>query len=189
MAENSESMWPEEIRPSVQSPYSILATQADALTKQTGGVLVGKVTGGGTENNLVLLSLSMVVPTLGDFTQHIMTVRHKAGMPYPAVVDAELFRALDPVGLAAAIQSIQSMQVELTGRSAPLDPEEQRPANRADSDKELMEMVRKVIRSRYIVSVAQSLISRAEDRMARGERAAAGSQVEKDALESGSDAR
>jgi hypothetical protein len=157
MVQTGTSLWPDEIRAVVKSPLSILLEQADALTSQTGGVLVGKLSKSVTDDKTVL-NFDVIVPELDGYRLRIMVVTHKKDMNYPAMVDAEVFR---PRGLglgalnfttANAIQAMQAMMEE-----------PKKPANRADSDKELTELVRQVLRSGYVVSVAQSLISRVAD--------------------------
>lgn len=161
MPEVSVSLWPDVIRATVQSPESILLDQAEALTQQTSGVLVGKVGAGPSDDGVVLLHFSMVVPALRDYRHRIMVVQHRKEMHYPAFVDAELFRARGIATLQAAIQELRSAPVLLGGVAS------EKPANRADSDKEFIELVRQVLRSSYVVSVAQSLIARANETNSR----------------------
>ena len=150
MSENAQSLWPDVIRAKVQSPHSILAAQAEALTRQTNGVLVGNVGLGSSEDDDTVLSFNIVVPELDNYRHRILMVQHGKDMHYPAAIDAEVFRPRGLAGLQAAMSGL-------------VGGEGKKPANRADSDKELIELVAKVLRSPYVVSVAQSLIARAED--------------------------
>jgi len=154
-----DSLWPEVIRAKVQSPESILLAQADALTRQTNNVLVGKVVFGPSDDNLVVLYFNIVVPTLKDYRHRIMVVQHRKDMHYPALIDAEVFRASGLAVLQAAMKALRSSPFLLAAEGA----EPTKPDNRADSDKEFIDLVRKVLQSPYVVSVAQSLIARATD--------------------------
>lgn len=167
VSDNGVSLWPDEIRAEVQSPTSILIGQAKALTKQTGGVLVGKVTTAISDDDTVLLNFNIMVPELGDYQHRIIVVRHQKDMHYPAVVDAEVFRTATLAGLRSTMKAIASMAPLLAGEPDDTNPLK-KPDNRADSDTELIELVAKVLRSPYVVSVAQSLIARVGD--VRGEK-------------------
>jgi hypothetical protein len=145
-------LWPDVIRAAVQSPKSILVDQAEALKKQTNGVLVGMVNSGATDDDQALLYFSILVPELNDYRHRIMVVQHKKGMEYPTTIDAEVFR---PSGIIAIHQAL--------GALAALHEEARKPNNRADNDREFIELVKKVLQSPYVVSVAQSLIARAND--------------------------
>ncbi len=155
------SLWPSQIRANIQSPFAILQGQADALSKQTGGLLLGKITRGKGNEGKVSLLFDIVVPALGDYQHRVMIVAHGTEMVYPASVDAETFR---PSGLQSFRTFLETQESFLTGA------EGKKPANRADSDQELTEMVAKVLQSPYVVSAAQSLIARANDALAAKER-------------------
>ncbi len=146
----TESLWPDVIRAEVQSPSAILLAQAEALTKQTSGVLMGKVGTSLSEEQDILLHFSIVVPDLGDYRHRIMVVQHGKDMLYPARIDAEVFRPASLIEVASALAS-------------GVGGEATKPKNRADSDKEFIELVRKVLASPYVISVAQSLIARVSD--------------------------
>jgi len=132
-----------------------MVAQAEALTKQTSGVLVGQVGAGPSDDKVVVLHFSIKVPDLNDYRHRIMVVQHDKEMFYPAVIDAQVFR---PSGALATIKALQGPSFSvLTGA------EVKKPDNRADSDTEFIELVGKVLRSPYVISVAQSLIARAAE--------------------------
>lgn len=162
MAGSVRSLWSDQIRPNILSPWAILQVQADELTKITTGTLIGDVKQRGPDsNNRVLLSLDMIVPALNEYRHRVLVAMHDSVMPYPVMLDAEVFR---PIGLKA---------IQAAVRLAPLlGSEEEKPANRADSDKELIELVEKTLKSPQVVSIAQSLIARANEVMAERERQA-----------------
>lgn len=146
------SYWPDVIRATVQSPLSILSEQAEAITEQTGGVLVGKVVRGVSDDERTTLALDIVVPELKNYRHRILTVNHLQTMPYPTTVDADVFRPTgpDPLSQAWQLPPILGGQVR-------------KPENRADTDQEFVELIKKVFQSPSVVSVAQSLVARAED--------------------------
>jgi hypothetical protein len=159
------SLWSPQIRPTIQSPWAILHSQAEALTKQTNGLLVGRVKksspGDGKRESL---SLEIVVPALDLYYQRVLVIEHNQGMPYPALVDAEIFRPR--MSVADALKAATS---SLAISGLPLQ-EEKKPPNQADNDEELIELVKKVLQSGPVVSVAQSLIARANDALAEKQR-------------------
>ena len=151
MSRTIRSLWPAQIRPNVQSPNSILATQARALTDQTGGVLQGELkTTENTPPGKTSTSLDIVVPALQGYRQRILTITHATNYLYPASVDAEIFR-IRRKSLVDAIIVAQG------GAAA------EKAANVADSDQELLELVGRVLQSSPVVSIAQSLLARAAD--------------------------
>jgi hypothetical protein len=105
-----------------------------------------------------LLHFSIAVPALGDYRHRIMVVMHRKDMHYPAWIDAEVFRAHGMAGLKAALEAVRKGSLLLLGEA-----EEKKQENRADNYEEFIDLVRKVLRSPYVVSVAQSLIARALD--------------------------
>lgn len=155
MTETVKSLWPPQIRPSIMSPLTILQAQADALIRQTGGVLSADIKRREEEDKLVL-TFDIVVPALGDYRHRILVLAHGREMAYPSVIDAEIFR---PMGLASVREFIEAHQGVLLGGT-------KKPVNRADSDQELVDLVAKVLQSPEVLSAAQSLIARASEALA-----------------------
>ena len=154
MSDTVQENWPSEVREMVQSPLSILLERAGELTQRTKGQLVGEVTPREREDDRVELQFDMVVPDLQNYRHRIMTVSHRPLLPYPAVIDAELFRS----GVLGSLQLFIEHQMIVGG-------EGKKPANRADSDEEFLDLVKKVLYSSHVRSVSQSLILRvAEER-------------------------
>ncbi len=147
MAQTIESLWPDQIRPKALSPNAILKAQAIALAKQTGSVLLGEIRLNEEEKGILKLEFNILVLALGDYRHRILTIAHRANLPYPAVVDAEVLRPES--------QLVLKRFLEATG----VIP----PDNRADSDTQLISLVSRVLRSPQVLSAAQSLIARASD--------------------------
>lgn len=160
MSRSIRNLWPAHIRSTVQSPRAILEGQARALTAQTNGVLVGDVviSKGDTEES-VIITLDIVVPLLGGSRHRVLTARHTTNLVYPVTLTADIFRKSKPT----AIEIAREQQRTLLG-----EPPE-RPANRASSDQEFIELVGKVLQSESVVAVAQSLLARAADAAAEQE--------------------
>lgn len=157
MSENIVSLWPDEIRPEILSPMTILQAQAKALATQTGGVLLGEVKREEGEGNKVTLAFEFVVPALDNYRRRILNVVHDKDSAYPAVVDAEIFRS-------STAHVIKTFLEENIGVS------EGKFANRADSDQEFIEIFKKVIQSPPVLSSASSLIARANETLAGKEK-------------------
>lgn len=147
MSDDVTSLWSSEIRPEIQSPVSILRTQARALQRQTGGVLTGDIGSKVMDENKVVLSFDIVVPALEQYRQRILNVGHTKDLPYPCIIDAELFRGDNN----AYTNFLESGQVYTGVRNA------------AKNDAEFLDIIGNVLRSSHVVSVAQSLIARTTD--------------------------
>src|SRR5215510_13181875 len=91
MSQNIQSLWSPDIKATVLSPLTILKGQAEALALQTGGVLLAEIVEYREEDN-VSLSFDLVAPALQGSRHRILRVIHQEGLPYPAKVEAELFR-------------------------------------------------------------------------------------------------
>ena len=137
MAQNIQSLWPLDIKATVMSPSTILRGQAEALALQTGGVLLAEVVEEQSEEGDTELFLDLVAPALHGSRHRILKVIHHDGMPYPAWVQAEVFQKL-----------AGSMR-------------------RADTDEEFTADVAEVLRSPHVLSVAQSLVARANEALAK----------------------
>ncbi len=150
MATNVQSFWPRVIRPKILSPLAILRGQAEALATQTGGVLLAEVTkkdiATDHKNRTDALTLDIVVPALSNYRHRILRVVHAKDQPYPAIVEAEIFRLC------------RKAIFEDSGALKTSDAE-----NRADTDQEFIALVKKVLGSPQVLSAAQSLIARATD--------------------------
>ncbi len=129
---------------------TILRAQAVALATQTGGVLLGDVRREEGEGNKITLAFEFLVPALDNYRRRILNVVHDKDSAYPAVVDAEIFRS-------STANVIKTFLEETAGVS------EGKFANRADSDQEFIEIIKKVIQSPPVLSSASSLIARANE--------------------------
>lgn len=137
MAQNIQSLWPSDIKATVMSPLTILKGQAEALALQTGGVLLAEIVEERSEDADNLLFLDLVAPSLHGSRHRILKVTHRQGMPYPAWLEAEVFQRETSTG-----------------------------KRRADTDQEFTEDVAEVLRSSHVLSVAQSLVARANETLA-----------------------
>jgi len=137
MAQNIHSLWPPDIKATVMSPATILKGQAEALALQTGGVLLAEILEEKSEDGDTVLFLDLVAPALHGSRHRILKCTHREGMPYPAWVQAEAFQ-----------KSVGSTR-------------------RADTDEEFTADVAEVLRSPHVLSVAQSLVARANEALAK----------------------
>ena len=88
------------------------------------------------EGEEVLLSFDLVAPALEGSRHRILKVTHTEGLPYPVKVEAEVFNYNIP------------------------------PWKRAFTDHEFTETVAEVLRSGTVLSVAQSLVAKANEKLA-----------------------
>lgn len=146
MSQTIESLWPQQIRERVLSPTVILRAQAEALARQTGGILLGEINKQVTEKG-VSLAFNIVVPALDNYRHRVLDILYAENSPYPAIVDAEILRPISSVLVRLLVES----GIVQDGSA------------RADSDKELIALVEKVLKSPQIVSAAQSLLARSSD--------------------------
>ena len=140
MAQNIQSLWPPDIKATVMSPSTILKGQAEALALQTGGVLLAEIVEEQSEEGDTVLFLDLVVPALRGSRHRILKVTQNQGMVYPALLEAEVFKAYGS-----------------TGR------------RRTNTDQEFTEKVAEVLRSPHVLSVAQSLVARANEALIKGQ--------------------
>jgi len=137
MAQNIQSLWPPDIKATVMSPSTILKGQAEALALQTGGVLLAEVVEEQSDDGDTDLFLDLVAPALHGSRHRILKVNHREGMPYPVWVQAEVFRTIAGT------------------------------TRRADTDEEFTAYIAEVLRSPHVLSVAQSLVARANEALAK----------------------
>src|SRR5438128_12610809 len=91
MADRLFSLWSDQIKKDVLSPKAILNMQAKVVSNITGGILQGEVRQAAEPGEKVTLSFYLVVPALHDYRHQIMKIAHRKDLPYPAVVQAEIF--------------------------------------------------------------------------------------------------
>ena len=136
MSQNIQSLWSPDIKATVMSPSTILRGQAEALALQTGGVLLAEVRSEELDENETAILFDLVAPALQGSRHRILRVSHAHGLPYPAWVEAEVFENL--------------------------------PYSRkyARSDLAFTQVVAEVLNSPPVLSVAQSLVARANEALA-----------------------
>jgi hypothetical protein len=134
MSQNIRSLWSPEIKAKVLTPLTILKGQAEALALQTGGVLLAEVTSETLEEGQTSVSFDLVAPALHGSRHRIMKVTHDENLPYPVWVEAEVFSRLNI-----------------------------RSRRRANTDHDFTETVAEVLKSPGVLSIAQSLLARANE--------------------------
>ncbi|HTU18649.1 MAG TPA: hypothetical protein VMG10_11360 [Gemmataceae bacterium] len=139
-----KSYWSAQIKPDILSPRLLLRMQADALTEQTKGVLVGELLESEREDGNMVLTLDMVAPAI-NYRHRVLTARYTQGRLYPVLLDADIFRSKENIGSV-----VRSFSDVLEGK---------KPECQADNDEELAKLVEKVLTSSSVVSMAQSLIA------------------------------
>lgn len=147
MSKDLASLWPESIRADIQSPWRILHAQAEALRRQTMGILVGEITKMEDGNGEEILAFDIVAPELNGFRKRIMKVSYEMNIYYPSTVDSDSFN-IDADHNDANYRDVYGNPVYL-----------------ARDDNEMMELVGKVLRSSYVVSIASSLICRVNEKL------------------------
>lgn len=163
MTRPMNSLFPEDIRSDVQSPFAILETQAMALSEQTGGILTGEVQimnpnqDGDTE-----VTFDFYAPHIG-FRFRVLRVVHKQNQPYPALVHAGYFRD----------NPFETIAQSLSGSILSTGPRV-KPKNEAASDVEFIDLLKKVFESPDVKGMAVSLIARSNEVLAERQRKAEG---------------
>src|SRR4051794_24140654 len=87
-------LWSDDIRVDVLPPVAILRAQEGMLLRKTKGMLLAKVSTRKTPHGIQHV-LDLVAPTLSDYTERVLTVRHKIEKAYPAAIAAECFAPKD----------------------------------------------------------------------------------------------
>jgi hypothetical protein len=150
----SSGFWPEDIKPSIQVPLSVLQPRADELTSLTKGLLVGKVSSTSDKDGTWQFhSLDVVVPTLKNHRQRLLTVKHETMMVYPAYVDAAVFAPSLEEQLGAGINLLSPRK---------------KSRNQASSDDELIQLLKQALHSDQIKAMLVSLIALANNAIAEG---------------------
>ncbi len=149
MAVAVPNLWPETLKPVTISPIAVLRTQAAHLKERTGGLLEAHVTTRTfqrwkDEENRPLIAeheFSITAPRLG-YRRGIFTVEHDYPGAYPAVLSSWF---LKPVGHL----------------KEPID--EEMPSEFCFSQSEFLAVVGKVLQSRHMSSLLESLIAQIND--------------------------
>ena len=157
MATNIDTLWPRYIRPDVMSPSLILKVRAEALKTQTNGILYAEINSEEIdEGENIRLTFDIIVPLLDDYRHSILMVGHAKDFPYPAIVDAEVFRD-DKSSFRVLLE--RGFIGAITGK----------PINRADNDEEFSALIDKVVWSSQVGTALQSLIARAKEALIENE--------------------
>lgn len=144
------SLWSSDIKPNVLSPFAILDPQAQALTEQTKGLLVGELkVAHDNEKKTTSLTLDLIAPVLNNYRRRILTATYRTDMLYPVMVDADSFRRT-----ARRIPEPAGFNPFASPKKA---------ANEASSDEEFQRLVEQVLQSPEVTAVAVSLIAQIND--------------------------
>jgi hypothetical protein len=139
MADTVPNLWPvEQITLHVQTPLTILRAQAEHLRQLTKDVLRGEVETQRGNDGWVQHWLFLTAPAL-SFRQRVLLAAHQEEMVYPARLEADCFLPESPT---------------TTMERQPL----------AATDKEFLDAVAEVFRSRQVRALIQSLLARCNER-------------------------
>lgn len=138
MADEVASYWPDDFSVKVLSPLAVLRIQAGTLSTKTHGVLTGEVVTAKTPKT-VAHELQLIAPALEGERRTILTVTHAAKDPYPATLEAAVFKPAEDK----------------------LVFEEWRPV--AATTQEFAELVKKVLQSKQVRGVIESLLARSQE--------------------------
>lgn len=130
------NLWP-EFNVDVLTPVAILRTQAELLSKNTRGILVGEVETEEAEGR-VQHRLVVVAPAYNSYRHTLLTVSHDDALPYPVLVKA------------------LSLLVRTDFDEGEVYPE-------AADDEELIKLVGRALRSDDTRSTIISLIAKSND--------------------------
>jgi hypothetical protein len=153
MAQDTLSLWPASIRPSIKSPATILAAQAKELSLQTDGVLLGEFkTSVSADGKQIIHALDMYAPAL-NYRHRVLTAYHEPGLVYPVCVESTALKPRLSM-IWHTTQGPRAQEAEFPSRKT---------ENEAASDQELVELVKRVLNAPEVVGVAISLIARVEE--------------------------
>jgi len=151
-------LWSNDIKVDVRSPLAILKAQEGILAQKTSGLLQATVSSVETET-LVQHQLDLVAPSLQFYRERVLTAEHHRNRYYPVFVRAECF---DPVlrrtqkwpsgWTQPIVQSLAAMAAS-SGSDVP-------PGEKAATEQEFVDLIRKVLQSQPVRSLIQSLIAR-----------------------------
>jgi hypothetical protein len=143
MSDTIPNLWPTEFNVDVRTPLTILKVQANWLSKVTKGILEGVVETERSERQ-EQHRLVVVAPVHNGYRHNLITVIHDLNLPYPAEVRAEGLAELSP-------------RPDLKGRTFLTDY----PS--ADSDEQLIELVRQALQSGPTKALILSLIAKSNE--------------------------
>ena len=157
MSPYADNFWPEEIKPTIQSPFAILKRRANELTQKTRGVLIGRVSTSSNDTfKNIYHQLEVEVPALKNFRQSLLTVRHGTEAFYPCFVDSTVL--------------VKSVELRIKGVHP--EPQNHTPVklpNEASSDVELEALLKKVVNADQVKSTLVSLIVQANEAVTQSE--------------------
>jgi hypothetical protein len=77
----------------LRTPVSILKEQAEYLSSQTSGLLLGQISTTGTSDNRMISDLKIITPSLNRYTYNLLSYMHPVAFLYPGVLFSHLHDA------------------------------------------------------------------------------------------------
>ena len=142
MSATIPDLWSDDIEVNLVSPVAILRAQTGFLERKTQGILRAEVRSTDSGNRAVH-SLDLIAPALNDYRKSLLSASHAKDMIYPVTVRSE--------GLSPADQGLLPIPVSGSDQKT------------VSSQAELIEVVRRVLRSGYVRSLIHSLIARSNE--------------------------
>lgn len=141
MPDETKGHWPEIFGVKILTPVAVLRLRAQELSAMTHGLLEGEVVSAATPRR-VAHELQLVAPALGGERRTVLTATHAPKDPYPATIDAAVFEPVDPFDPARAMDTWRPV---------------------ASTMQEFEALVQRVIESKPVLAIAQSLLARSQE--------------------------
>lgn len=129
-----QSLWPTDISVDILTPVALMRAQAAPLEKMTQGLIRLEVSTISPKGEDVVHEMSLIAPPLKNLRQEILNATHTKRRVDPARLEAECWHP---------------EEYELESFSWP----------RADSEPEVIERLAKVLRSREVRSIMESMLT------------------------------
>ncbi|AMV28647.1 hypothetical protein VT84_29855 [Gemmata sp. SH-PL17] len=139
MADEMTSYWPDDFDVKILSPLAVLRIQAGALSAKTHGLLEAEVVTASSQRS-VTHELQLIAPALSGERRTVLTVIHAINEPYPATLEAAIFEP-----------DADHYDTEREWR-----PE-------ASTSQEFKDLVKRVLQSKQVRGVVESLLARSQE--------------------------
>jgi hypothetical protein len=138
MATTIPDQWP-DIDVNILTPQAILRYQASQLKKKTRGLLDAELSVT-TAGNKSSLQLDLIAPALNGYRHRVLAAHFETEMVYPAIVVADCY-----------LESTGSLAFPYPGH------------REASTEREFLEIVAEVLRSKEVRALIDSLIARSNE--------------------------
>jgi hypothetical protein len=146
------SLWPEDIKATVESPLDILKGQEAGLEQLTQGKLKAVVSSIESDH-LVQHQLDLIAPKLNFYRERLLSLTHARDKMYPVIVRSEAFK-VDSWRVAKSGGLLHLPSVD------PTTPFSQSLTERkGTTDVELQDLIKVVLGSSFVRSLIASLIA------------------------------